>query len=87
MRVQLCKLCYDSCLHIDPRQILSFVRIHEQQEGSNPLSGWKPSVPEGQRLELGSEHYDGLEREGLDQVRRRSAFGATLAATEWVALL
>ncbi|CAM9236981.1 unnamed protein product [Ectocarpus sp. 6 AP-2014] len=39
------------------------------QEGSNPLSGWKPSVPEGQRLELGSEHYDALEKEGLDQVK------------------
>ncbi|CAN0466512.1 unnamed protein product, partial [Ectocarpus sp. 8 AP-2014] len=39
------------------------------QEGSNPLSGWKPSVPEGQRLELGSEHYDALEKEGLHQVK------------------
>lgn len=52
-------------------------RTHGRQEGSNPLSGWKPSVPEGQRLELGSEHYDALEREGLDEVRRRSGLMQT----------
>lgn len=39
------------------------------QEGSNPLSGWKPGVPEGQRLELGTEHYDSLEARGLNEVR------------------
>ncbi|CAN0024498.1 unnamed protein product [Pylaiella littoralis] len=39
------------------------------QKGSNPLSGWKPSVPEGQRLELGTEQYDALEKQGLDQVK------------------
>eukprot|EP00752_Nemacystus_decipiens_P014974 g13332.t1 len=39
------------------------------QEGTNPLSGWRPSVPEGQRLELGGERYDDLEELGLDQVK------------------
>lgn len=38
------------------------------QEGTNPLSGWKPSVPEGQRLELGTEQYDALEQRGMEQV-------------------
>ena len=38
------------------------------QEGSNPLFGWKPSVPEGQRLELGTEQYDALEQRGMEQV-------------------
>eukprot|EP00903_Cladosiphon_okamuranus_P009881 g9386.t1 len=39
------------------------------QEGTNPLSGWRPSVPEGQRLELGSAQYDTLEKQGLDQIK------------------
>ncbi|CAN0185439.1 unnamed protein product, partial [Hapterophycus canaliculatus] len=39
------------------------------QEGTNPLSGWKPSVPEGQRLELGNQEYDDLEEQGLSQVK------------------
>lgn len=41
------------------------------QDGSNPLSGWKPSVPEGQQLELGTDEYDELEEKGLQQARGR----------------
>lgn len=38
------------------------------QKGSNPLSGWKPSVPEGERLEVGTARYNELEALGLAEV-------------------
>lgn len=47
----------------------SWKLLSESQEGINPLAGWKPSVPEGQRLKLGSEAYDSLEAQGLAHVK------------------
>ena len=44
------------------------------QDGTNPLSGWRASVPEGQRLELGTEQFEGLETLGLCQVRGENGY-------------
>jgi UDP-sugar pyrophosphorylase len=39
--------------------------LEDSKNGVNPLDGWKPSVPEGEKFELGTEKYDATEKEGM----------------------
>jgi len=42
--------------------------LAKSQKGENPLDGWKPSVPQGETLELGTEKFDNFEQLGLAEV-------------------
>lgn len=37
----------------------------DSKNGVNPLDGWTPSVPKGEKFDLGTEHYDSTENEGM----------------------
>jgi UDP-sugar pyrophosphorylase len=39
--------------------------LENSAKGVNPLEGWKPSVPKGECLELGTDEYKETEKEGL----------------------
>lgn len=39
--------------------------LKDSKNGVNPLDGWKPSVPKGEKFELGTEKYDKTEAEGM----------------------
>jgi UDP-sugar pyrophosphorylase len=39
--------------------------LEDSRNGVNPLDGWKPSVPKGEKFDLGTEKYDSTEAEGM----------------------
>lgn len=39
--------------------------LEASKQGVNPLDGWKPSIPKGEKLELGTEQYDATEQVGM----------------------
>lgn len=42
--------------------------LDQSRRGVNPLDGWKPSVPQGENIDIGTEEYDKFEKVGLDEV-------------------
>lgn len=54
-------------------RLLTPCLYHRQQqkdskEGANPLDGWKPSIPDGQAFELGTDQYTKVEKKGLREL-------------------
>ena len=39
--------------------------LDQSRKGVNPLEGWEPSVPEGERFELGTKEYEETEAIGM----------------------
>jgi UDP-sugar pyrophosphorylase len=39
--------------------------LEDSKNGVNPLDGWKPSVPTGEKFDLGTEKYDQTEAVGM----------------------
>ena len=39
--------------------------LEDSKKGLNPLDGWAPSVPAGEKFELGTEEYDATEALGM----------------------
>jgi UDP-sugar pyrophosphorylase len=39
--------------------------LQDSKDGINPLDGWKPSVPQGEKFEVGTSKYDATEQEGM----------------------
>jgi UDP-sugar pyrophosphorylase len=39
--------------------------LEDSKSGVNPLDGWKPSVPKGEKFDLGTEKYDSTEAQGM----------------------
>ena len=39
--------------------------LEDSKNGVNPLDGWKPSVPKGEKFELGTDKFDSTEKEGI----------------------
>ncbi len=44
------------------------VLLERSRKGVNPLDGWKPSVPQGENFEIGTEEYDFMEKVGMTQM-------------------
>lgn len=42
--------------------------LDQSRRGVNPLDGWKPSVPQGENIDIGTGEYDKFEKVGLDEV-------------------
>ncbi len=40
----------------------------DSKEGANPLDGWKPSIPDGQAFEIGTDKYAKVEKKGLREL-------------------
>ena len=38
--------------------------LQDSKDGVNPLDGWSPAVPEGEKFDLGTDLYDATEAEG-----------------------
>ncbi|KAL3893280.1 MAG: hypothetical protein SGARI_008270, partial [Bacillariaceae sp.] len=36
--------------------------LEDSKKGVNPLDGWKPSVPKGEKFELGTDKFDSTEQ-------------------------
>lgn len=39
--------------------------LKDSKNGVNPLGGWQPSVPKGEKFDLGTEKYNATEAEGM----------------------
>lgn len=39
--------------------------LADSKNGVNPLDGWKPSIPKGEKFDLGTEKFDSTEKEGM----------------------
>ncbi|KAL4857633.1 UDP-sugar pyrophosphorylase 1 [Chlorella vulgaris] len=63
----------DQLLHLDKNYaggLRAYIKnarklLHDSKEGVNPFEGCVPSVPEGEKLDFGSEHFRELERAGV----------------------
>ncbi|CAM9480370.1 unnamed protein product, partial [Phaeothamnion confervicola] len=63
-----------SCTYPAPGGLATYLSrartlLAEAKAGLNPLDGWTPSVPAGERLDPGTEAYAGLEALGAPEVR------------------
>jgi len=44
------------------------VLLEQSRKGVNPLEGWKPSIPDGETFELGTEEYSKFEEKGMSEM-------------------
>lgn len=42
--------------------------LENSRKGVNPLEGWKPSVPQGENVSIGTKEFDALEQKGLSEI-------------------
>jgi UDP-sugar pyrophosphorylase len=42
--------------------------LADSAEGVNSLDGWSPSIPQGERLEPGTPHFEKFEQEGTPEI-------------------
>jgi len=42
--------------------------LQQSQQGGNPLQGWTPHVPQGERFQLGTDDYQATETLGRDEL-------------------
>ena len=42
--------------------------LENSRKGVNPLEGWKPSVPQGENVSIGTSEFDALEQKGISEI-------------------
>ena len=42
--------------------------LENSRNGVNPLEGWKPSVPQGENVSIGTSEFDALEQKGISEI-------------------